>query len=109
MTSESVKRAMHRYLQTEKGKVTRKKWLDANKEKMSSYYSKYNKRLRERCRFHGLCIRCHNNKVKKGYVQCDECLVRFKTKPKETCEKCGNPSRSLFDVDGVWLCGACKK
>jgi rRNA maturation endonuclease Nob1 len=111
VTSESVKKAMRRYVHSDKGKATRKKWVDANKEKMSGYYSIYNKRLRNRCRALGICIRCHNHEVKKGHVQCEICLERFRTKhkPKEICDQCGNPSWSLFNARGKWLCRACKK
>jgi len=114
-TPENIRKAMQCYLKSEKGRATRKRWLEANSEQMTAYMSQYHRNLRERCKALGTCIRCHNNPVKKGYVQCEACLKRLKARYRsktqercEACEQCGSPSWSLFEVNGRWLCRACK-
>jgi len=75
-TPETVRLAMNKYLKSDKGKATRQAWLDANKKKMTKYYSNYFKKRRAECRKNKICIRCFKNPVLKGSVQCKECLRR---------------------------------
>jgi len=73
-TSERVRLAMNKYLKSDKGKATRKAWVDANKEDMSDYHKKYMKKKREASLANKICVRCFKNPIVKGHVQCEGCL-----------------------------------
>lgn len=69
---------MIKYIHSEKGKSTRKKYLENNKEKMKEYRREYALKLRNECRIKKICIRCHKEKVEKGYIQCNNCLEQLR-------------------------------
>jgi len=73
-----ISKSMIKYIHSEKGKTTRKKYLENNKENVSEYGKYYALKLRNDCRIKKICIRCHKLKVEEGYVQCNNCLERLR-------------------------------
>jgi len=67
--------SIHKYRNTEKGKITCKKVNDRFKAKNPKYMSLYWKKKRQQARDNGTCIRCFKQAVAPNRSQCEHCLI----------------------------------
>jgi hypothetical protein len=86
---------MLKYVRSEKGMETRKKYLARNYDEVREYHRAYNKKRRIECRQRGICIKCYKNKMEKG-VFCLRCyniqkiFFNKRKKDEEKTKKNGN-------------------
>lgn len=75
--AENVLKAIKKYM-LNKGKSTRKKYVEKNSKKLRAYNINYQKTLRANRRLNKLCIICGKEKVTEAYLSCDKCRNKIK-------------------------------
>ena len=66
---------MKKYLRSEKGIATRKRYIAEHREDELVYHRKYSKIRRDECRKKKICIKCFKNDAEHG-VLCERCSKR---------------------------------
>jgi metal-responsive CopG/Arc/MetJ family transcriptional regulator len=74
---KAQREAMRRYINSPKGKATKKKYIAGHLKQIYKYHSDYMRLKRVEAKSNRLCIRCFSKPAKPGYVQCAACLKRF--------------------------------
>lgn len=77
-TPENTLNAIKRYNASPKGRETRRKWMEANKEKQKLYQREYQTDKKMDLKYRGICPTCHKNKARKGKTGCQSCADRMK-------------------------------
>jgi 7-cyano-7-deazaguanine synthase in queuosine biosynthesis len=94
-THLNILKAMKKYIHSEKGKITRTKYLTLNKERIKEYTANYQKQKRQKALAQQICTNCYKEKIKEGNTRCEKCLQKQKmyhNKRKERIQAQGIPT-----------------